>query len=133
MGILLVTVRELINDKLFIIYTVLLALDISSGYCKGFVTGKPSSRTGMIGIVKHMSVFLFALVFDAILKFVGFETLGNFMILGLIASNGISILENYSAMNIYTPIWLSEMFKNIEKSSNDEASKIINRKENDEK
>lgn len=121
------SVMSLKDDKLIIILSLLVCLDFLSGYAKAFTTKKPSSKVGMIGLIKHMSVYFLIIMFDSLFKYINLSQMGDLFVIGGIATNGISILENYRAMGWTGSKWLDKFFVNLSDQSEAQGEELVNK------
>lgn len=120
-------VMSLKNDKLVIILSLLVWLDFISGYAKAFTTKTPSSKVGMIGLIKHMSIYFLIITFDSLFKFMNFSQMGDLFVVGGIATNGLSIVENYRAMGWTGSKWLDKFFTNLSEQSEEQGEELVNK------
>lgn len=100
-------------------------MDYLTGVMRAFYTGKLSSKVGAKGIIKKIGYIILVIVveiLDILLKDNGY--LRNIVIYMFIANEGISILENWSAMGIKLPAIIKDKFDNMK--GGDEMSKISN-------
>ena len=118
-------VMSLKDDKLIIILSLLVGIDFLSGYTKAFTTKQPSSKVGTIGLIKHMSVYFLIIMFDSLFKFMNFTQMGDLFVMGGIATNGLSIIENYRAMGWTGSKWLDKFFANLSDQSEAQGEKLI--------
>ena len=101
-----------------LVLTAVMIIDYCSGLAKAWITGKVSSRTGIMGIVKkagYLAVAVMGMVTDWLVKCgvqaMGAETEVHFVfalpvIIWLIINECISILENVAACGAPVPKFL---------------------------
>ncbi len=111
-------------DTLFKALLVFIVLDYLSGVMRAIYTKKLSSKIGAKGIIKKIGYIVLIVVveiLDILLKDNGY--LRNIIIYMFIANEGISILENWSAMGIKVPDIIKDKFSNLKGGDNDEQNK----------
>lgn len=111
-------------DTLFKALLVFIILDYLSGVMRAIYTKKLSSKIGAKGIIKKIGYIILIVVveiLDILLKDNGY--LRNIIIYMFIANEGISILENWSAMGIKVPDIIKDKFSNLKGGDNDEQNK----------
>ena len=111
-------------DTLFKALLVFIVLDYLSGVMRAIYTKKLSSKIGAKGIIKKIGYIILIVVveiLDILLKDNGY--LRNIIIYMFIANEGISILENWSAMGIKVPDIIKDKFSNLKGGDNDEQNK----------
>ena len=111
-------------DTLFKALLVFIVLDYLSGVMRAIYTKKLSSKIGAKGIIKKIGYIVLIVVveiLDILLKDDGY--LRNIIIYMFIANEGISILENWSAMGIKVPDIIKDKFSNLKGGDDDEQNK----------
>ena len=111
-------------DTLFKALLIFIVLDYLSGVMRAFYTGKLSSQVGAKGIIKKIGYIILVIVveiLDILLKDNGY--LRNIVIYMFIANEGISILENWSAMGIKVPDIIKDKFSNMKGGDDGEQNK----------
>lgn len=111
-------------DTLFKALLILIVLDYLSGIMRAIYTKKLSSKIGAKGIIKKIGYIVLIVVveiLDILLKDNGY--LRNIIIYMFIANEGISILENWSAMGIKVPDIIKDKFSNLKGGDDDEQNK----------
>lgn len=111
-------------DTLFKALLVFIILDYLSGVMRAIYTKKLSSKIGAKGIIKKIGYIILIVVveiLDILLKDNGY--LRNIIIYMFIANEGISILENWSAMGIKVPDIIKDKFSNLKGGDDDEQNK----------
>ena len=91
---------------------------------RAIYTKKLSSKIGAKGIIKKIGYIVLIVVveiLDILLKDNGY--LRNIIIYMFIANEGISILENWSAMGIKVPDIIKDKFSNLKGGDDDEQNK----------
>lgn len=95
------------------ILMILIIIDIISGLVKGIVTKRLDSAVGMKGLAKHTAVITVIFLLTPYLSIIGFEWAGRILIYSFISIYGISIVENYSAMGLPLPNFVSQFFQRL--------------------
>lgn len=111
-------------DTLFKALLIFIVLDYLSGVMRAIYTKKLSSKIGAKGIIKKIGYIILIVVveiLDILLKDNGY--LRNIIIYMFIANEGISILENWSAMGIKVPDIIKDKFSNLKGGDDDEQNK----------
>ena len=111
-------------DTLFKALLVFIVLDYLSGVMRAIYTKKLSSKVGAKGIIKKIGYIVLIVVvevLDILLKDNGY--LRNIIIYMFIANEGISILENWSAMGIKVPDIIKDKFSNLKGGDDSEQNK----------
>ncbi len=111
-------------DTLFKALLIFIVLDYLSGIMRAIYTKKLSSKIGAKGIIKKIGYIVLIVVveiLDILLKDNGY--LRNIIIYMFIANEGISILENWSAMGIKVPYIIKDKFSNLKGGDDDEQNK----------
>ena len=111
-------------DTLFKALLIFIILDYLSGVMRAIYTKKLSSKIGAKGIIKKIGYIVLIVVveiLDILLKDNGY--LRNIIIYMFIANEGISILENWSAMGIKVPDIIKDKFSNLKGGDDDEQNK----------
>ena len=111
-------------DTLFKALLIFIVLDYLSGIMRAIYTKKLSSKIGAKGIIKKIGYIVLIVVveiLDILLKDNGY--LRNIVIYMFIANEGISILENWSAMGIKVPDIIKDKFSNLKGGDDDEQNK----------
>ena len=111
-------------DTLFKALLIFIVLDYLSGIMRAIYNKKLSSKIGAKGIIKKIGYIVLIVVveiLDILLKDNGY--LRNIIIYMFIANEGISILENWSAMGIKVPDIIKDKFSNLKGGDDDEQNK----------
>ncbi len=111
-------------DTLFKALLIFIVLDYLSGIMRAIYTKKLNSKIGAKGIIKKIGYIVLIVVveiLDILLKDNGY--LRNIIIYMFIANEGISILENWSAMGIKVPDIIKDKFSNLKGGDDDEQNK----------
>ena len=97
---------------------VAIVLDYLSGIAKGYVTSTLSSKTGLKGLVKKVGILGVVALSVLIDNIVGNTGLIRTMVIYyLVANEGLSIVENLSAMDLLIPDVLQEKLVQIKNAN----------------
>lgn len=90
---------KLIDNKLIFLLFIAIMLDIGTGLLKSLVQkstqGKPHSTKGIIGVLKHMTVFFSIVVIYPYFDIQGLSVYVDSFVLAVISTYVISIAENW--------------------------------------
>lgn len=105
--------------NLYHLFTILVILDVVSGWAKAIVNKDLDSKVGAAGIAKHLAVILLIFLTCPYLWLLGFGWLAKFLIYSMGATYGVSIVENYSEMGMPLPRWFGQFFRRIHSEINE--------------
>lgn len=105
--------------NLYHLFTILVILDVVSGWAKAIINKDLDSKVGVAGIAKHLAVILLIFLTCPYLWLLGFGWLAKFLIYSMGATYGVSIVENYSAMGMPLPKWFAQFFRRIQSEINE--------------
>ncbi|WP_215507596.1 phage holin family protein [Peptoniphilus sp. EMRHCC_23] len=105
--------------NLYHLFTILVILDVVSGWAKAIVNKDLDSKVGAAGIAKHLAVILLIFLTCPYLWLLGFGWLAKFLIYSMGATYGVSIVENYSDMGMPLPKWFAQFFRRIQSEINE--------------
>lgn len=101
---------------------VFMILDYITGISKSYVSGKLNSNKGLKGFVKKVCILLLVVLATFIDYMLGNTGLiRTSIIYGLVANEGLSIIENYAEMNILVPKVLKDKLEQLKKISEGES------------
>lgn len=98
-------------------FMIVVILDIISGFCKAIVTKSLDSKIGVRGIAKHVSVITLIFLCCPYLWLIGFGWAGKILILAMIATYGISVVENYAEIGLFLPPFIGQFFRRIKETT----------------
>lgn len=108
--LLLTNMRSLVDNKMIVVFLIVVILDIFTGYTKSFLATetikKTQSTKGLNGLIKHGMVILIILVLYPLMTTIGYESYANIVVGFYILNYAISILENINQAGIPYPAWL---------------------------
>ena len=101
---------------------VFIIVDYITGISKSYVSGKLNSNKGLKGIVKKVCILLIVVITTFIDYMLGNTGLiRTTIIYGLVANEGLSIIENFGEMNILVPKVLKDKLEQLKKISEGES------------
>ncbi len=106
--------QDLGNDRLFLVFIMVIFLDIITGKSLAFKTGEYNSYSGVHGLIKHIVVLLLQITVSISGNLIGYSTIGDSLCIFFIMDYMVSIYANAKLLGINLPdIKLTE--KEIEK------------------
>ncbi len=106
--------QELGNDRLFLVFIMVIFLDIVTGKSLAFKSGEYNSYSGVHGLIKHIDVLLLQITVSISGNLIGYSTIGHSLCIFFIMDYMVSIYANAKLLGIDLPdIKLTE--KEIEK------------------
>lgn len=106
--------QELGNDRLFLIFIMVIFLDIVTGKSLAFKTGEFNSYSGVHGLIKHIVVLLLQITVSISGNLIGYSSIGYSLCIFFIMDYMVSIYANAKLLGVHLPdIELTE--KEIEK------------------
>ena len=96
----------------------LMVVDYFTGVSKGYYNNNLSSYKGFKGLIKKLNVLSVIVVSNMIDEMLGQTgTIRTLTIYYICCNEGLSIIENLSAMNIIVPSWLKEKLIQVKKET----------------
>ena len=106
--------QNLGNDKLFVVFIMLIFLDIVTGKSVAFKYGEYNSYSGVHGLIKHVVVLLLQITVSISGNLIGYTSMGYSLCVFFIMDYIVSIYANAVLLGVHLPdIKLTE--KEIEK------------------
>ena len=106
--------QKLGNERLFLVFIMLIFLDIVTGKSLAFKTGEYNSYSGVHGLIKHVVVLLLQITVSISGNLIGYSSIGYSLCIFFIMDYIVSIYANAKLLGISLPdIKLTE--KEIEK------------------
>ncbi|MCW6653646.1 phage holin family protein [Aerococcaceae bacterium NML210727] len=99
------------------ILTILIALDIVSGFAKGFYNKNANSTKGLKGIVKHLLILILVYTVYPYLILLGARGIAFAFSVFFIASYGISVIENYGQLGLPMPSFAKAYFEKLRQTA----------------
>jgi len=98
--------RLLTTDLFFLIFSLLILLDLITGLAKAISLKVVTSTKGLNGVVKHLSIFSLVLALVPMMYYLEMSTFGIAFIIFFILQYAVSILENLEQLGIPMPNWV---------------------------
>lgn len=111
------------NDAILILLFWLTIFDYVSGVVVATKKKKLSSQIGMLGIAKKLSIFVLVFVGHRLDVAIGTMFLRNMILFFFISNEGISLLENTSALGVPYPPKLREVLAQLKEESGKKEEK----------
>lgn len=106
--------QELGNNRLFLVFVMVIFLDVVTGKSLAFKSGEYSSYSGVHGLIKHIVVLLLQITVSICGNLIGYSYMGYSLCIFFIMDYVVSIYANTKLLGIDLPdIKLTE--KEIEK------------------
>lgn len=111
---ILENLQNLGNDRLFLVFIMLIFLDIVTGKSLALKSGEYNSYTGVHGLIKHVVVLLLQITVSISGNLIGYAPMGYSLCVFFIMDYMVSIYANAVLLGIHLPdIKLTE--KEVEK------------------
>jgi len=110
------------HNQWFMTIVIVIFVDMITGFSKGFFKNskkKLDSTTGFQKAIKHIIVIMVVLFLYPLLDVWGLQFIGNGFIIFFIGEYGISITENFGAMGIPFPKFVTEKLEKLKESGED--------------
>lgn len=108
---------RILNVSHYHIFTLAVFLDIASGFLKAIVGKDLDSKVGVEGLAKHIAVIALVFLTSPYLWLLGYGWAGKAIIYFMVATYGISIVENYEAMGLPLPDFVGQFFRRVKEST----------------
>ena len=109
---------KLIDNKLIFLLFIAIMLDIGTGLLKSLVQkstqGKPHSTKGIIGVLKHMTVFFSIVVIYPYFDIQGLSMYVDSFVLAVVSTYAISIAENWGQAKLPGYQYLSKYLAKLQ-------------------
>ena len=113
---------EIFNDAYIHIFAGVIVLDILTGMIKAWVNKTLNSTIGRRGLIEHLIVLVLGVTVYPYLNFIGFEEVATTFIFFFIATYGLSLIENLSAIGVPFPKGLKKRLEKIKDHFDEEWS-----------
>ena len=101
-----------LNDSIFLLYMVSLAVDVITGNVVALSQGKWNSKTGINGSLRHLALLsVMVLLLPMITFATNISAIANGVMLYVITQYTISILENLSSLGMDISAGVSQYFE----------------------
>ena len=133
---------KLIDNKLIFLLFIAIMLDIGTGLLKSLVKkstqGKPHSTKGIIGVLKHMTVFFSIVVIYPYFDIQGLGVYVDSFVLAVISTYVISIAENWGQTKLPGYQHLSKYLAKLQddydgRTNSEKLTDILNELKNENK
>ena len=133
---------KLIDNKLIFLLFIVIMLDICTGLYKSMVQkntkGKPHSTKGIIGVLKHMTVFFSIIVIYPYFDIQGLSMYVDSFVLAVISTYVISIAENWGQAKLPGYQYLSKYLAKLQndydgRTNSEKLTDILNELKNENK
>ena len=133
---------KLIDNKLIFLLFLAIMLDIGTGLLKSLVQkstqGKPHSTKGIIGVLKHMTVFFSIVVIYPYFDIQGLSVYVDSFVLAVISTYVISIAENWGQAKLPGYQYLSKYLAKLQddydgRTDSEKLTDILNELKNENK
>ena len=133
---------KLIDNKLIFLLFIAIMLDIGTGLLKSLVQkstqGKPHSTKGIIGVLKHMTVFFSIVVIYPYFDIQGLGVYVDSFVLAVISTYVISIAENWGQTKLPGYQYLSKYLAKLQddydgRTNSEKLTDILNELKNENK
>ena len=133
---------KLIDNKLIFLLFIAIMLDIGTGLLKSLVQkstqGKPHSTKGIVGVLKHMTVFFSIVVIYPYFDIQGLSVYVDSFVLAVISTYAISIAENWGQAKLPGYQYLSKYLAKLQddydgRTNSEKLTDILNELKNENK
>ncbi|MBN8200470.1 phage holin family protein [Bacillus sp. NTK034] len=102
-------------DKLLLAFVILMACDFITGVLAAFYDKRVSSKNAYKGLAKKGGMFVMIIAANVVDQVTGSDNhfMRNAMIMFLIATEGISLIENLGRLDVTVPKFLSQAFSQL--------------------
>lgn len=104
---------EIFNDIYVHAFAGIIVFDIITGLAKAWVTKTINSTIGRRGLIEHLIVLVLVVTVYPYLIYIGFEEVATAFIIFFIATYGVSLIENLSAIGVPFPKGLKRRLEKI--------------------
>lgn len=104
---------EIFNDIYIHAFAGIMVFDIITGLAKAWVTKTINSTIGRRGLIEHLIVLVLVVTVYPYLIYIGFEEVATAFIIFFIATYGVSLIENLSAIGVPFPKGLKRRLEKI--------------------
>ena len=110
---------EIFNDIYVHAFAGIIVFDIITGLAKAWVTKTINSTIGRRGLIEHLIVLVLVVTVYPYLIYIGFEEVATAFIIFFIATYGVSLIENLSAIGVPFPKGLKRRLEKIRDAFDD--------------
>lgn len=121
--------HELMENKLFVVFAVVVAFDYLTGVLKAAGWKVADSSVGMKGLIKHSLVFGGIMLFWLFAESFNMTALATGLTIFYMANYALSIMENFGVMGIWYPQFLKTKVEAELKRYNEQIEKGVTNSE----
>lgn len=98
--------QSLIDNKLILIYTWAVFVDLGTGFVKSLIRKSTNSTKGLSGLLKHALLLIAILTLYPMFDLIGMGGMGDTFLIFYILFYLVSIVENWGQIGLPVPKWV---------------------------
>lgn len=98
--------QSLIDNKLILIYTWAVFIDLGTGFVKSLIHKSTNSTKGLSGLLKHALLLIAILTLYPMFDLIGMGGMGDTFLIFYILFYLVSIVENWGQIGLPVPKWV---------------------------
>ena len=118
-------VKGLTHSPFIHIFFWLMILDICTGYYKAFKTKQFDSKTGTMGLLRHMLVFATIVIVATYARALHMQWFGQSWCTFFIINYVGSLIENWEVIGIGFPEWLKPYINQMKKANDNQFAQAL--------
>ena len=117
--------QSLIDNKLILIYTWAVFIDLGTGFVKSLIRKSTNSTKGLSGLLKHALLLIAILTLYPMFDLIGMGGMGDTFLIFYILFYLVSIVENWGQIGLPVPKWVKRYLYKLsdEYNENDKGGK----------
>lgn len=117
--------QSLIDNKLILIYTWAVFIDLGTGFVKSLIHKSTNSTKGLSGLLKHALLLIAILTLYPMFDLIGMSGMGDTFLIFYILFYLVSIVENWGQIGLPVPKWVKRYLYKLsdEYNENDKGGK----------
>ena len=117
--------QSLIDNKLILIYTWAVFIDLGTGFVKSLIHKSTNSTKGLSGLLKHALLLIAILTLYPMFDLIGMGGMGDTFLIFYILFYLVSIVENWGQIGLPVPKWVKRYLYKLsdEYNENDKGGK----------
>ena len=117
--------QSLIDNKLILIYTWAVFIDLGTGFVKSLIHKSTNSTKGLSGLLKHALLLIAILTLYPMFDLIGMGGMGDTFLIFYILFYLVSIVENWGQIGLPVPKWVKRYLYKLsdEYDENDKGGK----------
>lgn len=117
--------QSLIDNKLILIYTWAVFVDLGTGFVKSLIRKSTNSTKGLSGLLKHALLLIAILTLYPMFDLIGMSGMGDTFLIFYILFYLVSIVENWGQIGLPVPKWVKRYLYKLsdEYNENDKGGK----------